>query len=205
MPTSTSAWSARSASCFLTMKSRSCFVSGPPRAQIARLPPSSAGTSAPRNAATDFLSVASNSLKGSFCTAPFIPRRLISNRRERGTRTGMVVNHDGVPLAEHEGTTVRVAVAGDIHCSEANREETARAFAEIDGSVDLVLLAGDLTTHGEVEQGMVLADACRGLTTPVIAVLGNHDWHVNRVPELIEVLEHAGIQVLDRSHTIRQI
>ena len=114
----------------------------------------------------------------------------------------MVVNHDGVPMAEHEGTTVRVAVAGDIHCSEANRDETVRSFAEIDGAADLILLAGDLTTHGEAEQGRVLADACRDLRTPVLAVLGNHDWHVNRVPELVAVLEDAGIQVLDRAHTI---
>src|SRR5215213_2623790 len=117
----------------------------------------------------------------------------------------MGVNHDGGPMPEHEGARVRVAAAGDVHCSDANRDETARAFAEVDGSVDLILLAGDLTTHGEVEQGAVLADACRGLETPVIAVLGNHDWHVNRVPELVEVLEGAGIEVLDRSHTIRQL
>jgi Icc-related predicted phosphoesterase len=116
----------------------------------------------------------------------------------------MAVNHDGAPLAEHEGATVRVAVAGDIHCSEANRAETAQAFAEIDGSVDLILLAGDLTTHGEAGQGRVLADACRDLRTPVISVLGNHDWHVNRVPELVAVLEEAGIQVLDGDFTIKR-
>jgi uncharacterized protein len=105
-------------------------------------------------------------------------------------------------MVEHEGTTIRVAAAGDIHCSEANRDDTARAFAEVDGTVDLILLAGDLTTHGEVEQGMVLADACRNLKTPVVAVLGNHDWHVNRVPDLVAVLEDAGIEVLDRGHKI---
>ena len=114
----------------------------------------------------------------------------------------MALHHDGRPVGEHEAATIRVATAGDIHCSEANRAETAAAFAEIDGTVDLILLAGDLTTHGEPEQARVLADACRGIATPVIAVLGNHDWHVNRVPELTTVLERGGIQVLDRSHTI---
>src|SRR4051794_29354255 len=114
----------------------------------------------------------------------------------------MSIQHDGRPLPEHEGVTIRVAAAGDVHCSEANREETAAAFAAIDGTVDLILLAGDLTTHGEPEQAQVLADACRDLSTPVIAVLGNHDWHVNRVPELRSVLEGAGIQLLDRDHTI---
>ena len=43
------------------------------------------------------------------------------------------------------------------------------------GQADLVLLAGDLTTHGEPEEAAVLADACRALELPVFAVLGNHD------------------------------
>ena len=34
------------------------------------------------------------------------------------------------------------------------------------GRVDLILLAGDLTTHGEPEQALVLADACRDLDVP---------------------------------------
>lgn len=117
----------------------------------------------------------------------------------------MEVRHDGGGGPEHEAATIRVAAAGDVHCSDANREETAASFAEIAGTVDLVLLAGDLTTHGEREQAQVLADACRDLDTPVIAVLGNHDWHVNRAAELTAVLEDAGIEVLDRAHTIRQL
>jgi uncharacterized protein len=61
-----------------------------------------------------------------------------------------------------------------------------------------VLLAGDLTTHGEPDEAAVLADACRGLTIPVVAVLGNHDWHANRRDEVVAVLEEAGITVLER-------
>jgi Icc-related predicted phosphoesterase len=114
----------------------------------------------------------------------------------------MSLHQDGQPVPEHEGTTIRVAAAGDMHASEANRDETIAAFAEIEKSADLILLAGDLTTHGEAEQAHVLADACRDLSTPVLTVLGNHDWHVDRVPELVAILEDAGIAVLDRSHTI---
>ena len=94
---------------------------------------------------------------------------------------------------------LRIAAAGDIHCSESHRDRIARSFARIDPGADLILLAGDLTTHGEPEQAEVLADACRELEVPVIAVLGNHDWHANRAPEMVAVLESAGIQVLDRS------
>jgi Icc-related predicted phosphoesterase len=96
---------------------------------------------------------------------------------------------------------VRVAAAGDVHCSGDNRDAILTAFDAIDGEVDVVLLAGDLTTHGEPEQGEILAEACRGMQTPVVAVLGNHDLHANRAGELVEVLRGAGVEVLERAHT----
>ena len=96
------------------------------------------------------------------------------------------------------GSTIRVAAAGDIHCHEGNREGIAGAFERIAERADLVVLAGDLTTHGEPEQAAVLADACRDLDVPVFTVLGNHDWHANRVDELLHVLQSGGIRVIDR-------
>jgi uncharacterized protein len=101
-----------------------------------------------------------------------------------------------------ESEPVRVAAAGDVHCDESNRDAVARAFASLEGRADLVLLAGDLTTTGEPAQAAVLADACRDLGAPVIAVLGNHDWHVDRHEELVEVLRTGGIDVLDPGSTV---
>jgi Icc-related predicted phosphoesterase len=98
-------------------------------------------------------------------------------------------------------TTVRIAAAGDVHCHDANREHVLRAFAALEDRADIVLLAGDLTTHGEPAQAAMLAEACRDVSVPVFAVLGNHDWHVNRTAELTAVLEEAGIVVLDRAAT----
>jgi len=116
------------------------------------------------------------------------------------------VEANGQPArSDADGAAIRVAAAGDVHCSEANREQTAAAFAEIDGTVGLILLAGDLTTHGEPDQAAVLADACRPLETPVVAVLGNHDWHADRRDELVGVLEDAGVCVLDPGHTIVRV
>ncbi len=97
---------------------------------------------------------------------------------------------------------VRVAAAADVHCDENTRAQVAAAFAGLEGRADLLLLAGDLTTHGEPEQAAVLADACRSLRVPVVAVLGNHDWHADRADEVAEVLASAGITVLHRSWTI---
>jgi Icc-related predicted phosphoesterase len=100
---------------------------------------------------------------------------------------------------------IRIAAAGDVHFGgDADRERALAAFAALEGRVDLVLLAGDLTTHGEPEEAAVLGEAASTLDVPVLTVLGNHDWHANRVPEVTALLEDAGIQLLDRGHTIRQ-
>jgi Icc-related predicted phosphoesterase len=97
---------------------------------------------------------------------------------------------------------VRIAAAGDVHASEATRDRIEAAFAEVERDADLILLAGDLTTHGEPEQAIVLADACRELTTPVCAVLGNHDLHSGHGDEVAAVCSAAGIHMLDRSSTV---
>jgi Icc-related predicted phosphoesterase len=100
------------------------------------------------------------------------------------------------------GQPLRVAAAGDIHAEESRRAELAEAFARVEGEADLVLLAGDLTTHGEPEQARVLADACRGLSIPVVGVLGNHDWHANRRDEVVAALIAGGIRLLDREWAV---
>lgn len=111
----------------------------------------------------------------------------------------MPIRSRGRPDFEIENRRLRVAAAGDVHCKPAIREQVVESFEAVAGSVDVILLAGDLTTHGEVDQGEVLADAVRRLDVPVVAVLGNHDLHVNRPSELIAVLEDGGVSVLERS------
>ena len=97
---------------------------------------------------------------------------------------------------------MRIAAAGDLHCRETRRREIEAAFAGIAGQVDAILLAGDLTTHGDPQQAAILADACAPLDVPVVTVLGNHDWHANRADDVVETLSAAGITVLDRATTV---
>jgi uncharacterized protein len=110
----------------------------------------------------------------------------------------MAVEITHLPAPGEGPARLRVAAAGDVHCSDATRAATKEAFGAVDGEADLVLLAGDLTTHGDPEQAAVLADACRSLRTPVIAVLGNHDLHADRKDEVVAALDDGGIVVLDR-------
>ena len=106
----------------------------------------------------------------------------------------------GVPNAGSK--KLRIAAAGDLHCCDPRRQEIARSLQELEQSADLVLLCGDLTINGEPAQGRVLAEACASITTPVFAVLGNHDWHAGQRDELVAALESGGIRVLDRSWAV---
>ena len=120
----------------------------------------------------------------------------------RSFRTAARGHATDVTVDTEPETTVRIAAAGDLHCRESRRHEVAAAFARVQEEVDAILLAGDLTTHGQPEQAEILAAACRPLQVPVISVLGNHDWHCDRAEEVAAVLEAAGITVLERSSTV---
>ncbi|MGH2934937.1 MAG: metallophosphoesterase family protein [Gaiellaceae bacterium] len=100
---------------------------------------------------------------------------------------------------------IRIAAAADVHASESIRERVEAAFARVEEEADVILLAGDLTTTGEPEQAMVLADACRGLSIPVFAVLGNHDHHAGKTDDVAAVLAEAGVRMLDRSWATCQV
>jgi Icc-related predicted phosphoesterase len=108
-------------------------------------------------------------------------------------------------LRRHLSGVIRIAAAGDIHCDPHDRERIAGAFERVAAQADVVLLAGDLTTHGRPEEAEVLAETCRDFPLPVVAVLGNHDWHSDRTAELTEVLVAAGISVLARSSLVLSI
>ena len=118
----------------------------------------------------------------------------------------MELTTNGSPAPEGRRTCVRIAAAGDIHCGGSGScAHLKPAVDEVAGRVDLFLLAGDLTTHGEPEQAAIVADAFRDVEVPILSVLGNHDWHVNRRDEMVAVLEEGGITVLDPGHRIIEV
>jgi len=100
------------------------------------------------------------------------------------------------------GRTIRVAAAGDIHAGTGDADRVGEAFRRAAGQADLIVLAGDLTQHGQVDEVCVVADACRELEVPIVAVLGNHDWQSDRPGDLVRALAAAGVVVLERTHTI---
>ncbi|MBQ1048239.1 metallophosphoesterase [Micromonospora sp. C51] len=92
---------------------------------------------------------------------------------------------------------IRIAAVGDVHLDEDVVGRFRPALEQLPGSVDALLLAGDLTRHGTEAEARCVAREFGGLGVPVIAVLGNHDHQCDQVPQVVGTLEEAGITVLE--------
>lgn len=100
---------------------------------------------------------------------------------------------------------IRIAAAGDVHFDRKSHDRLSQHFDGLSEKADVFLLAGDLTQTGHPEEMQVLADDLRKCPVPVITVLGNHDYHMDKVPEVTKILQDAGVTVLERSSIILNI
>jgi Icc-related predicted phosphoesterase len=97
---------------------------------------------------------------------------------------------------------IHVAAAGDIHFAP-DAAGTLRPHLEHLGErADLLLLAGDLTRVGTPDEAKALADELRDVDVPIVAVLGNHDYHCNQADEVTAILEGIGVHVLEGSSVV---
>jgi Icc-related predicted phosphoesterase len=96
---------------------------------------------------------------------------------------------------------IRVAAVGDVHMDDGVIGRFRPALETLPECADLLLLAGDLTRHGTEAEAACVAREFGGLGVPVVAVLGNHDYHCDKADEVMAVLTDAGITVLDGGAT----
>ena len=92
---------------------------------------------------------------------------------------------------------IRIAAVGDIHLGQDMRGKYRPAFEHVAQHADILMLAGDLTRHGTPDEGEVVAGELRDLDVPVVAVLGNHDYHSDAQDVLTKQLEDVGVTVLE--------
>lgn len=100
---------------------------------------------------------------------------------------------------------IRIAAIGDLHFGSDSAGTYRRHLDHLHERADLLLLAGDLTRLGRVDEAVVLADELRGLPVPVVAVLGNHDIHSGEEHKVRSVLEDAGVTVLEEEGVVVEI
>lgn len=92
---------------------------------------------------------------------------------------------------------IRVAAVGDVHVSRERGAFSRDQIERLAQAADVLLLAGDLTQNGYVLEALRLADELSGATIPVVAVLGNHDYHQGEQGQIRAALETAGVIVLE--------
>jgi len=97
---------------------------------------------------------------------------------------------------------VRIAAVGDVHLDKDALGRFRPALERLPEMADVLLLAGDLTRHGTAGEARCVAKEFGGLPVPVVAVLGNHDYHCDQVEEVTEILDDAGVEVLECASTV---
>jgi Icc-related predicted phosphoesterase len=96
----------------------------------------------------------------------------------------------------------RIAAVGDVHMDIDVVGRFRPALQQLRDRADVLLLAGDLTRHGTVDEARCVVTEFSGLPIPVVAVLGNHDYHSDRSGDVVNILTRGGITVLDGTSTV---
>jgi len=100
---------------------------------------------------------------------------------------------------------VRIAAVGDVHFGPDLSGTLRPYMQEIEDKADLFLIAGDLTRAGHEEEGAALAKELRGFSVPILAVLGNHDYHLDHQDRIAKQLGDAGVVVLEGESTVLMV
>jgi len=87
---------------------------------------------------------------------------------------------------------------GDIHCTKTSHGVLQPLFAEAAHEADVIVLCGDLTDYGLPDEAHVLVkELAAAERTPIVAVLGNHDFESAMPREVSDILCDAGVHLLD--------
>jgi Icc-related predicted phosphoesterase len=100
---------------------------------------------------------------------------------------------------------IRIAAVGDVHVDQDVVGRYRPALEELPDRADALLIAGDLTRHGTVEEARCFTEEFGGLGVPVVVVLGNHDHQSDQQDEVTKVITEAGITVLEGTTTVLEL
>lgn len=94
---------------------------------------------------------------------------------------------------------VWLAAVGDLHVTPRTRGLLRADLAHVHQEADVLLLAGDLTNGGRLDEAHVLTGELAEVGVAVVAVLGNHDHDEGHGQHITAMLHEAGVVVLDGS------
>jgi Icc-related predicted phosphoesterase len=100
---------------------------------------------------------------------------------------------------------IRIAAVGDVHVDKDVVGRYRPALEQLPDVADALLIAGDLTRHGTVDEAQCFTEEFGRLGVPVVVVLGNHDHQSDQQDEVAKVLTDAGITVLEGTSTVLEL
>lgn len=104
---------------------------------------------------------------------------------------------------EHtNGEKLKIAALADLHFDGYDRKRWEDVFSRLETEVDAILLCGDLTAHGSLEEVEGILSIFKKCKTPVVTVLGNHDCQSGRAEVIAKILRENGIEVLNGTSVV---
>jgi Icc-related predicted phosphoesterase len=92
-----------------------------------------------------------------------------------------------------------IAAVGDLHVgAHGGTRQFDTLFNELSERANIIVLCGDLTNVGTVEEAQRLAADLKKATVPVVGVLGNHDHESGVAGEVERILMDAGLRPLEQ-------
>lgn len=92
---------------------------------------------------------------------------------------------------------INIAAVGDIHIKETDKGKWAECFKRASEKADVLVISGDLTDTGKVEEAAILHEELQSCKIPVVAVLGNHDCDHGKQEEIKAILQNDNFHLLD--------
>jgi Icc-related predicted phosphoesterase len=92
---------------------------------------------------------------------------------------------------------IRVAAAADLHCRQDDHGRFRQFVRQVNSMAEILLLCGDLTDRGTVDDAQTLAEELSALRVPCAAVLGNHDYDHGSSKQIVEILAKVNVRCLD--------
>lgn len=93
---------------------------------------------------------------------------------------------------------MKIAALADLHVTLRSQNVYKDFFNKIGEYADIVVMCGDLTDTGKVEEASILARGMANCKIPILGVLGNHDYEQNEVEQIKEELaKNTSCRILD--------
>jgi Icc-related predicted phosphoesterase len=101
-----------------------------------------------------------------------------------------------------DGRLARIAALGDVHFDGTKPGALVDIFASANQEADVLVLCGDLTTHGRPEQMRGLVEELAVVDIPIVAVLGNHDYEGGEADACVAILRGRHVHVLNGDQVV---